>query len=278
MLTNYISDIIYVHYVDGAYEDLFQNKAAKIFMEARPEAGNRIKEKISRQAAGMAEETVIWTLELPPDREQNISMFFSVESYPVFWNNRKAVFHILTDETERKRQEQVMYRLAYADPLTGLNNRRYAMEKMKRWIERKVPFVLSFIDLDFLKHCNDTYGHQAGDVYLTEVAEMISSTVEGELCRIGGDEFYLICEGIQAEEQDKCLEEVRNSIMTKGTKHGMLFGFSYASCEVPVNPEKDLKDYIDLADDRMYQYKKANRATLADFRCQDNRIDDNLLS
>jgi diguanylate cyclase (GGDEF)-like protein len=83
---------------------------------------------------------------------------------------------------------------AFTDTLTGLRNRRALDVTMSTWIDRKVPFGLMHIDLDYFKAVNDTLGHAAGDHVLREVAKILQAETRTEdiVARVGGDEFVLV--------------------------------------------------------------------------------------
>ena len=87
---------------------------------------------------------------------------------------------------------------AYRDGLTGLFNRRYFNQEMPTEIERfrrfGIPFSLLMLDLDHFKKFNDTYGHQAGDMALKVVADVISQSarIYDKTVRYGGEEFAVI--------------------------------------------------------------------------------------
>lgn len=83
---------------------------------------------------------------------------------------------------------------ALTDTLTGLRNRRALDVTMSMWIDRKVPFGLMHIDLDYFKAVNDTLGHAAGDHVLREVAKTLLSEIRAgdTVARVGGDEFVIV--------------------------------------------------------------------------------------
>ncbi|OEU61979.1 MAG: hypothetical protein BA870_10155, partial [Desulfuromonadales bacterium C00003094] len=89
-------------------------------------------------------------------------------------------------------------RMAICDGLTGLFNRAYfdatIEQETARSLRSKKPLSLLFIDLDFFKKINDTYGHQAGDRVLEKVALVLQeqSRNSDTVCRYGGEEFAII--------------------------------------------------------------------------------------
>jgi diguanylate cyclase (GGDEF)-like protein/PAS domain S-box-containing protein len=103
----------------------------------------------------------------------------------------------MTDLTDRKRLEQVLYEQALSDPLTGLLNREGLTREIEtRLDERRDGQVLAVVyaDVDDLKVVNDSIGHAAGDDLLREVARRLQSCTREDdvLARVGGDEFVVV--------------------------------------------------------------------------------------
>lgn len=98
------------------------------------------------------------------------------------------------EEINRKLKE-----LSILDELTGLHNRRYAISILEElWLKYKSeakPMSVLLIDLDKFKPVNDTFGHATGDLLLREIASRLKHSVRtsDHLCRMGGDEFLVIC-------------------------------------------------------------------------------------
>jgi diguanylate cyclase (GGDEF)-like protein len=103
--------------------------------------------------------------------------------------------------------EQRLQRQAHFDSLTGLANRELFREHLSTHVAEAMKLghtgALLYIDLDRFKHINDTLGHSAGDVLLTEVAGRLSACVRpGDLvARLGGDEFAVILKHINEAEE-----------------------------------------------------------------------------
>lgn len=89
--------------------------------------------------------------------------------------------------------------LSLTDVLTGLPNRRHGMRRLASlWeesIKNDLPLVCMMIDVDHFKEVNDTYGHDAGDVVLSELSKRLQHSLRSDdtVCRLGGDEFFIIC-------------------------------------------------------------------------------------
>lgn len=102
--------------------------------------------------------------------------------------------------------------LANTDGLTGLFNERYFSSVLHRKEQKKLPFVLYYLDLDHFKPVNDTYGHDMGDKLLKAVAERLLKCIRSNdfAFRIGGDEFALI---ISAEMGDSLCMQTKMRIV-----------------------------------------------------------------
>jgi diguanylate cyclase (GGDEF)-like protein len=107
---------------------------------------------------------------------------------------------------------------ALTDALTGLPNRRYALERMQQeWAasHRSARFLACMvIDLDNFKQINDVYGHDVGDMALRLASETLRKVLRGQdvICRTGGDEFLVICPETSQEEVLTCGERLRKEI------------------------------------------------------------------
>jgi len=103
--------------------------------------------------------------------------------------------------TERKQAEQRAHELSTRDALTNLVNRRSLIQQLEHAVatadRSRSEFALLFLDLDKFKQINDSYGHEAGDELLRQVAARLSAAVRvaDVVARLGGDEFVVLIEG-----------------------------------------------------------------------------------
>ena len=109
-----------------------------------------------------------------------------------------GVTSLVDDVSERKSSEEVIWRQANFDRLTGLPNRNMFHDRLHQEIDKSdrtnLPLALLLVDLDEFKEVNDTLGHHIGDLLLKETAHRISSCVRASdtVARLGGDEFTII--------------------------------------------------------------------------------------
>lgn len=119
-----------------------------------------------------------------------------------------AIFH---DISWRKQAEAQIENLAFFDPLTGLANRRLLLDRLQQAIRqarRNARWgAVLFLDLDFFKAVNDTYGHDAGDAVLRAVGERIRATLREQDTpgRLGGDEFLVLLPATFERRDDAAL-------------------------------------------------------------------------
>jgi diguanylate cyclase (GGDEF)-like protein len=98
------------------------------------------------------------------------------------------------------------------DQLTGILNRGYGEETMRRHIEARDYGMFCIIDGDRFKHINDTFGHAVGDKALIAIAEGLKKTFRKDdiITRMGGDEFAVYAPGVKTDEEaNACIERLR---------------------------------------------------------------------
>ncbi|WP_206915990.1 putative bifunctional diguanylate cyclase/phosphodiesterase [Alicyclobacillus suci] len=108
-----------------------------------------------------------------------------------------GIYGVAQDVSDRTRAEQIIYHLAFYDPLTGLANRAMLTNRISDAIAdlgAGHALAVLFIDLDHFKSLNDTRGHSMGDLLLKRVAQRLQACVpaSGTICRLGGDEFIVL--------------------------------------------------------------------------------------
>ncbi|MEO2236767.1 MAG: diguanylate cyclase, partial [Candidatus Poseidoniia archaeon] len=156
---------------------------------------------------------------------------------------------------------------ALTDILTELPNRRYAMKRMEsEWASAERtsrPLSLIMLDIDNFKSVNDTHGHDMGDVVLKATADILRSSIrqEDEICRIGGEEFIIICRNTSKLDGALVAERVRKSVEEHvfdepGFDRGITVSLGVSErCEGVTSIEELLK----ASDNAVYAAKEAGR-------------------
>lgn len=124
----------------------------------------------------------------------------------IVFEGESVIQILLRDVTSKKSYEEQLELLAFHDPLTGLANRRYFVEQINQAIEdaekEKQMLAVMYIDIDKFKRINDSLGHDVGDQLLEQFAKRLKENVREEdiLCRIGGDEFLVLLNGLKEKK------------------------------------------------------------------------------
>jgi diguanylate cyclase (GGDEF)-like protein len=131
---------------------------------------------------------------------------FLTSHVPVRIADRHLLLSSSADISEQKAIEDQLFRSAYYDELTGLPTRRVIEHRANGLLQHgdnHGRFALAFLDIDNFKHINDYYGHAIGDALLVEVAKRLGLDLRDSdmLSRISGDEFLLLLNPIQSEQE-----------------------------------------------------------------------------
>jgi len=154
------------------------------------------------------------------------------------------------------------------DPLTGWFNRRYMEETLEREILRaarnKHPLSVIMLDVDNFKGFNDSFGHQAGDVVLQNLCQIMRSHIRNEdvACRYGGDEFVLVLPDTSAELATRRAEELRTAVAEMGMRNqAQLPGTLTLSVGVATFPTdgSTLNELLRAADSALFRAKGEGR-------------------
>ncbi|MES3023054.1 MAG: diguanylate cyclase [Pseudomonadota bacterium] len=239
-------------------------------------------------------------LALDEQREGHAVLYSMRKDGVPFWNDVRLApvrdqagktthfVYTMTDITKARASEEQLERLASYDILTGLPNRRLLMDRLGQAIAmgERGNFVIAvaFIDLDRLKHVNDTLGHDAGDLLLKTVAKRMAACVRKSdtVGRLGGDEFVLLSlhklgaatapgerPAIAVADDDygyvaQMLAKIQRKLAQPLQLGEQSFGVT-CSVGVSVYPRDgaDAETLLKRADSAMYQAKKNGRNMVA---------------
>lgn len=161
--------------------------------------------------------------------------------------------------------QKSLQKLVEQDILTGLYNRRSGEKLLKRVCENYTkdgtPFCVAIGDVDHFKNVNDTYGHECGDVALTELSSRMKEHMRGHgfVARWGGEEMLLVYDGMHLDKAANYMQELLDAIRTKPIVYGgvninitMTFGLTEG------NGDK-IEHIVRDADEKLYQGKNSGR-------------------
>ncbi|AZK45778.1 sensor domain-containing diguanylate cyclase [Paenibacillus lentus] len=168
---------------------------------------------------------------------------------------------VMIDITDRKQMEETIEHLAYHDELTGLPNRTLFSKRFEEYANQgKFSLAILFIDLNDFKEVNDTFGHDAGDLLLKDIAGRLTSIVREQdmVCRLGGDEFLVLLVDIDESRVVKVADRIKASLSEGYLYQGyrLTAGASIGFCVAP-SGTGDLEEMIRQADEAMYGAKKS---------------------
>ncbi len=186
------------------------------------------------------------------------------------WSARWSEDHnvrvaVARDITKHKQLLEQLQHIAFYDPLTQLPNRALFEDRLQQSLARarreQGMLALCFVDLDKFKEVNDQYGHAAGDLCLTKVAELLLHSVRetDTVARLGGDEFVIVMDAVT--EQSAVLSSLHNLLLKLQQpfvfeQHQLQLSASIGIALFPAHGQ-DQASLLAAADRAMYKAKQA---------------------
>jgi diguanylate cyclase (GGDEF)-like protein len=173
---------------------------------------------------------------------------------------------------ENSRLHAELEQMVVIDELTGINNYRYFAEKLadekRRAARYQQPLSLIMVDIDWFKKCNDTYGHEAGNVLLKGVAGVIKTIIRDTdvPARYGGEEFIVILPQTSHEDAHLIAERIRAEVES-ATFGGANIPELHATVSVGITTYPDNgrgeEEIVQMVDQAMYMAKGAGKNAVA---------------
>jgi diguanylate cyclase (GGDEF)-like protein/PAS domain S-box-containing protein len=182
--------------------------------------------------------------------------------------NTQQYVSVFSDITERKKTEELIWRQANFDSLTGLPNRHLLHERLEQELKKaqraNYPLAVLFIDLDRFKEINDTLGHAKGDALLVQAARRLSARVRDTdtIARLGGDEFTVVLpEFGNRLNLERIVLELIHELAEPYDLGDNDLGYVSASVGITLYPDDahSLEDLLKHADQAMYVAKAEGR-------------------
>lgn len=165
---------------------------------------------------------------------------------------------VFRDVTEEKQRENEIYFMSYHDALTGLYNRRFFEEEIKRLdTARNFPISIIMGDVNGLKITNDAFGHDKGDKLLKIAAQTIKTACRTDdiVARWGGDEFTILLPNTNKDETEAIVKRIKDLCSeTKIEGMNVSISFGYDTKE---NFDKNILTCLKCAENYMYKHKVA---------------------
>jgi len=187
------------------------------------------------------------------DKAKEVSIVF----VPIIiTNDIIGKYIIYTDISQRKKAERDILYMSYHDILTGLYNRRFFEEEIKRLdTKRNYPLAIVMADINKLKIVNDVFGHKKGDALLKKAAEIIKNECRSDdiIARIGGDEFAVMLPNTTIEDATMLIDRIKK-ICSKTHIKAIEISVAFGVC-IKENEKQDINEIMKKAEDNMYRQK-----------------------
>lgn len=217
-------------------------------------------------------ETPYFSVELKMKMKENDFKWMLIRGKAIFneKTNPIRMAGSLTDISQRRQHDEIVFKMAYYDALTGIPNRTLLENKLNEDIDKaklsNEKIAIMFLDLDNFKSFNDNFGHAFGDKLLVEIAKLLIGVAPESsiVARIGGDEFIVMCEPVSSEEEVKGI----GSEIIKAIRQPLIIDdkeiFITASIGIAVYPKdgEDVKNLLSNADTAMYYSKEIGKNTV----------------
>lgn len=211
----------------------------------------------------------------------------------LYWNNKLRRINAELDGANKKLAD-----LSETDGLTQLKNRHFMTLHLPRLTDlanrSHTSIAVAMLDIDDFKQINDSYGHAVGDDCLIHFSQLIKTVFKRDsdcLIRFGGEEFMVVCFGINQTQFARLLESLRSGVealavpVPKGL-HGITiysdepaqFTISCGYTFCPAAPHNNMKALLQLADQHLYQAKHNGRNRIVGFELENNRIHERVIA
>ncbi|MCO7127613.1 PAS domain S-box protein [Sporolactobacillus shoreicorticis] len=274
LIAEYASDVIWVYnytktalnYISPSVKNLLgysQQKALMINPQQTfdPESWRRLKNTVAEKLRLMhiqkdASNTFIMEVQQQCRDKHLIWVELSIR---LRLNDRHEfeIIGVSRNIEERKIAEANVAYLSHHDQLTGLYNRRFYDEALKRLDRSKsYPLTLVLADVNGLKLTNDAFGHRAGDDLLIHISKILIKDKEDEdiIARVGGDEFVMLWPQINEGQAEQRIERIHHHLQAASSVHHTVLSVSFGWAVR--KSEKETMTYIFTeAENNMYQHK-----------------------
>ncbi|MFW6409804.1 MAG: diguanylate cyclase domain-containing protein, partial [Halanaerobiales bacterium] len=185
------------------------------------------------------------------------TIYWHTKLSPIMSGDRVVqIVGVSRDITRHKKNEEKIKHLTFHDSLTGLYNRAYFQQELKRYnTPRQLPLSLIIGDVNGLKLANDAFGHGKGDKLLVKIANIIKNCCRQEdlVARWGGDEFVILLPQTDKKAASKIKERIKNSVQSLSgdpVKPSIALGVAAKN-----DKNEDIKEVFQRAEKWMYKNK-----------------------
>ncbi|MDR3593515.1 HD domain-containing phosphohydrolase [Clostridium sp.] len=255
-----IPDVLFTLNLEGVFIDCEANDANKLLLPIEDFIDRTIAEVMPKEVSELAYKN----LKLVCEKNEMHSFEYKlidkgiVGYYEIRMvkKGENEILAILRDITMRKELENSLEYLSYNDQLTGLYNRRFYEEELKRLdVKENLPLTIVLGDVNGLKLVNDSFGHVVGDELIKKVAQIIKNGCRPQdvIVRLGGDEFVILLPKTDTYETEKIIQNINNLAKKEKIQNlDISISFGY---ETKRHEDEEIQEVFVKAEDYMYKRK-----------------------
>ncbi|MGB4657793.1 MAG: HD domain-containing phosphohydrolase, partial [Mobilitalea sp.] len=255
-----IPDVIFILNQTGTFTDCQAREENMLYMPKEEFIGKNLKDIMPDDIASIGYQKIQIAIETGNLQSFEYELEFADEKktfelriIKCFTDRVMAIARDVTDQ--RLYQKQIEY-LSYHDQMTGLHNRRFFEDELKRLDnEENLPLCIIMADVNGLKLVNDSFGHKAGDMLLRKFANVLIEVYPSEdgIFRVGGDEFVILIPNMNRELADELVGKIKNKCdqeIVNAISLSVSFGW-----EIKSQLNEDINTVLKSAEDYMYKKK-----------------------
>lgn len=251
-----IPDVLFTFDVNGVFIDTEAKDEDILMMPKEKFMGKTISEVMPKEIAELAYENLNLVFKTGELHSFEYKLLDSYCEIRMVKSGENHVLAVLRDITIRKKLEERLEYLSYNDQLTGLYNRRFYDEELKRLdVKENYPLTIVLGDVNGLKLINDSFGHVIGDELIKKSAQIIKNGCRSQdvVIRLGGDEFVILMPKTDTYEAEKIIKNINNLAKKEEIQNlDISISFGY---ETKCHEEEIIQEIFIKAEDYMYKRK-----------------------
>ncbi|MBM7562464.1 HD domain-containing phosphohydrolase [Fusibacter tunisiensis] len=266
-IINALPDIVFTINGEGEFIDVKNSDAHEVYYPEDHLVGKKINVLLSDKYSSQCMRAI--KLALGSGSVQTLEYEIQHHGKPFYYEMRLVksrgdeVVAIARNITADKERRDYVEYLSYHDQLTGLYNRRFFVEELKRLdVERNYPLCLIMADVNGLKLINDSFGHTVGDELLIKVADVLKEACREDeiISRIGGDEFVILVPNMPSAHAEVLIDRVKaisKTVNVNSIDISVSFGWA-----VKEKSSQSIDEIFNEAEDLMYSKKLVEGPTM----------------
>ncbi|WP_333656954.1 HD domain-containing phosphohydrolase [Tissierella praeacuta] len=260
-----LPDILFIINSEGRFIEVESSDNKELYLAREEFLGKTIGEIFEPKIADIAMKKIKKVLKNSRmgTFEYELEISKSIQNYEIriVKLNDNEVVSITRNITDKKKMEDKLIKLSYRDQLTGLYNRRFFEEELRRLdTPENLPLTLVMADVNGLKLINDSFGHKTGDKLLQDIGDIIEEGCRENdiIARISGDEFLIILPQTDETEAEEIIKRIKKLSKEKNISDEKLTNIELSvsfGVGTKYNFDTDISNIFKKAEDNMYAHK-----------------------